>query len=375
MVNFIVCEFNPFHNGHAYLLEQAGDAPKICIMSSHITQRGEFAFCDKWTRAKMALLCGADMVLELPAPFAMGQASRFAAGAMEIARATGLEGRIVFGCEGQASLGLRTLADISQSQLSPILKKHLKSGLPYASALSAAYKELCPEYAPLLSTPNNLLGLEYIKAAPDFEFYAVSRKGVAHDAAESKAEYCSASMLRGVPERYTKFTPVAIHYLYKHILDSGLTPDERKVDLIWLHALRLLSVKDWDILAPDGVGRRIHKAVQNAESVNEALDNAKTKCCTHASLRRIAMKALIGDFKIEHPQYIRVLGVKKDSTACLSKMRATLPVLTKPAAVSELSSEAKALMEYESKLTDIYMHLLKQGQQKGLEFLTSPVII
>ncbi len=375
MVNFIVCELNPLHNGHAYLLQKAGADPKICIMSSHVTQRGEFAFCDKWKRAQMALQSGADLVLELPAPFAMGQAGRFAKGAMQIALSTGLSGRVVFGCEGNAKEGLLALASVSEQSLSPILKKHLKDGLSYAAALMSAYQECMPQYAHLLSTPNNLLGLEYIKAAPEFEFIAVERSGVAHDDDCTTDKFCSASYLREHIEQYKQFTPKATHSLYEQILSEGLTPDPEKTDLLWLYALRGLGAEDWDRLAPDGVGRRLYKAVLQATSIGQALEKAKSKCCTHASLRRIALKAFIGESAVDAPQYIRVLGANKTGTALLSEMRPTLPVLTKPAAVRELPPVAQEMMEYESRLTDIYMHLLKNGQPKGLEFLSSPIIL
>lgn len=375
MVNFIVCEFNPLHNGHAYLLRKAGTDPKVCIMSSHVTQRGEFAFCDKWKRAQMALQSGADLVLELPAPFAMGQAGKFATGAMQIAKATGLSGRVVFGCEGDAKEGLLALASVSEQTLSPILKKHLKNGLSYALALFKAYQECMPRYAHLLSTPNNLLGLEYIKAAPEMEFLPVERCAVAHDDVCTTDKFCSASYLREHIEQYKQYTPEPTHSMYEQILTDGLTPDPEKCDLLWLYAVRSLNAEQWDALAPNGVGRRLYKAALHAESINQLLDDAKSKFCTHASLRRIALKAFIGESTVDTPQYIRVLGANKTGTNLLSEMHPTLPILTKPAAVNTLADAAQQLMQYESRLTDIYMHLLKNGQPKGLEFLTSPIIL
>lgn len=375
MVNFIVCELNPLHNGHAYLLQAAGNEPKVCIMSSHVTQRGEFAFCDKWKRTRMALQSGADLVLELSAPFAMGQAGKFAAGAMEIAKSTGLPGRVVFGCEGEVKEGLLALASVGEETLSPLLKKYLKSGLSYAGALAKAYEDCMPQYAHLISTPNNLLGLEYIKAAPEFEFLPVKRLSVGHDATETTDSFCSASFLRENIDKYKQYTPKSTHSIYKQILSDGLFPDAEKTDLLWLHALRQVDVSEWDSLAPDGVGRRLYKAVSTAKSVEEALLAAKSKCCTLSSLRRIALKAFIGDCDINAPQYIRVLGANKTGTDLLSNMRPTLPILTKPAAVNTLPKQAVRLMEYESRLTDTYMHLLKVGQPKGLEFLTSPIIL
>lgn len=375
MVNFIVCEFNPFHNGHAYLLDRIHEYPNICIMSSHVTQRGEFAFTDKWTRTKMALISGADLVLELPAPFAMGQASRFASGAMEIARATGLDGRVCFGSENAAAEDLKALAAVGEQEISPYLKKELKAGHSYASALSKVYTRLMPQHAHLISTPNNLLGLEYMKAAPEFEFLAIPRQGVAHDAKESQGAYCSASSLRLDPESYRQFTPPQTHDLYDFVLNGGRYPDADKRNLLWMHALRALSAKEWDRLVPDGVGRRMFKAVQTATTVEQALASAKTKCCTLTSLRRLALKAFLGDFEIQYPPYLRILGANETGKKLLAQMRPTLPLLTKPAAVRELSPQAQALMEYESRLTDTYMLLLHNPRQKGLEFLTSPIIL
>ncbi len=375
MVNFVVCEFNPFHNGHAYLLRQIHSYPNICIMSSHVTQRGEFSFTDKWTRTRMALRSGADLVLELPAPFAMGQASRFAGGAMDIAKATGLDGRVCFGSENATVYQLRPLAQISEQEISPLLKKQLKIGNSYAAALCNVYARILPESASLLSTPNNLLGVEYMKAAPRFEFLAVTRQGVAHDAPQSNAHYCSASYLRQHEQQYEHFTPAATHDLYHTLLNEGVYPDPDKMNLLWLHSLRCLSAEQWDALAPDGVGRRMYKAVQNAATVEQVLSGAKTKCCTHSSLRRIALKAFLGDYTPAHPCYIRILGANETGREILSQMKPTLPLLTKPAAVRTLCPEAQQMIEYENHLTDTYMMLLHSPQQKGLEFTTSPIMI
>ena len=374
MVNFIVCEFNPFHNGHAYLLKNVHEYPNICIMSSHVTQRGEFSFCDKWNRAQMALEGGADLVLELPAPFAMGQASRFARGAMEIAKGTGLKGRVCFGSEGDVLQQLLTLSRVSEEDLSPIIKAGLKFGLSPAAAMWKAYKQLAPASSEVLSTPNNLLGLEYIKAAPEFEFNAVPRKGVAHDALESSGKFISASALRLTPQRYAEFTPQETHNIYQKIFENGLIPDENKKELLWLHTLRSLSTVEWDELAPDGVGRRMYKAAMKAQSISELLENAKTKCCTHASLRRIALKAFVGKESFMSPTYIRVLGANEVGREILSAMHPTLPVITKPASVKELSDAARAMMDYESRLTDIYSLMLPTPREKGVEFLTGPIM-
>ena len=156
---------------------------------------------------------------------------------------------------------------------------------------------------------------------------------------------------------------------------EAISPDKGKTDLLWLLALRRLRTEDWDRLAPDGVGRRFEKAVQSAQSVDEVLTAVKTKCCTLSSLRRTALKAFIGECDADAPAYIRILGANDKGKALLKDMSPTLPILTKSAAVKELSPEAQALMEYESRLTDLYMYLLPTPKQKGLEYLTTPTLL
>ncbi len=376
MVNFIICEFNPFHNGHAWLLRQLTDAPKVCIMSSHITQRGEFSVCDKWARTEMALHGGADLVLELPAPFAMGNAEKFALGAVTIAKALGVEGRLCFGTEGENVLPrLKQIAKISEQSLSPIVKELLSEGYSYAVAKATAYQRLAPESADLIATPNNMLALEYIKAAPDMPHLAFSRQGVSHDAALSQGVFCSASALRNDMQSYQKFTPPSVHHIYERLLSQHLLPDTDKTDLLMLHSLRTLSHKDWMALSPDGIGVRFYKAIQNAATLTEVLDAVKTKCCTYASLRRIAMKAFLGESPTEKVPYIRILGANACGRELLSHLSPTLPVITKPASVKTLDDTANQLMEYESRLTDHYMFLLPKPEGKGKEFSTSPIMI
>ncbi len=374
MVNFIVCEFNPFHNGHAYLLQHFHEHPNVCIMSGHVTQRGDFAFTDKWRRTEMALRGGADLVLELSAPFAMGNAEVFARGAVAIARATGLEGRFCFGTEGESLDGLRRLAEISDARLAPTLRALQKNGYSYAAALSAAYSAIEPQAKELLSTPNNVLALEYMRAAKGFSFAAVKRQGTAHDTLDIKDGFCSASALRQCPDQFAAVTPKALHPLYEDILTNDLCPDPHKKDLLWLHALRGLSAEQWDSIAPDGIGRRFYKAVQNAASIENLLEQVKTKCCTFASLRRLAMKAFLGVPPTDTPQYLRVLGANATGKELLSHMTPALPLLIKPAAVKEFSAQAISLMEYESRLTDHFMFMLPRPREKGLEYRTSPIM-
>lgn len=372
MVNFVVCEFNPLHNGHKHLLTAIHEYPTVCIMSPHVTQRGEFAVTDKWTRTRMALACGADLVLELPSPFAMGAAESFAEGAMAVARATGLEGRICFGTEGDVTDKLDVLRSLPESKLTKYIKEGQKSGLSYAAARQYAFEANCPDAADILQSPNNMLALAYLRAA-DFSYFSLPRIGTAHDSRHTENEFCSASALRRNLDTYTEFTPPELHPIYREMLESRNTVDAAKFELVCLHKLRDLTADEWEAIAPGGIGRRFYKAIFTEQTVDELLSNVKTKCCTYASLRRLMLKAFLGAAPVETVPYIRLLGMNEVGRELLHGMKPTLPILTKPADAYKLSDEAGKMMEYEAHVTDSFAYCLQNSKFKGIEYQNSPI--
>lgn len=198
----IICEYNPFHLGHARMLEglrRQYDAPLVCAMSGNFVQRGDAAVAHKHARGEMAVRCGADLVLELPTPWAMASAERFADGGVELLTSTGVVSHLAFGSEcGDLTALQAAEAALSRPELMPRIRQLLAQGMAYAPARQQAAEELG---APLqmLSRPNDILAIEYLKAlrrqkAP-MEPLAVQRQGAGHDGAPS-GDTASASYLR-----------------------------------------------------------------------------------------------------------------------------------------------------------------------------------
>ncbi len=200
----IISEFNPFHNGHEYLIKQAKNqtknAPVICLMSGNFTQRGEAAIFNKYMRAKHAILGGADLVLELPSPFACAPAEIFAKGAAKLICAMPGEKTLCFGCECG---DLDTLVKAAEMQSSMDFKNSisyfLDQGHGYPKAVEETYLELGGEEG-ILDKPNNILAVEYIKALEDLsfkgDFFAVKRIGSDHDSMAPEGNIASAAYIR-----------------------------------------------------------------------------------------------------------------------------------------------------------------------------------
>jgi len=165
----IIAEYNPFHNGHAYQAAQArllgGSDVVIAVMSGHVTQRGEIAMFDKWSRAASAVSAGVDLVFELPAVFAARSAQHFAAGGVRLLASLGVVGHLSFGSETADLQSLENAASgLSNAVVVQTLKFNMESGQTYAAAMSAALTAGGHAGADFISSPNNILGVEYLRA-------------------------------------------------------------------------------------------------------------------------------------------------------------------------------------------------------------------
>jgi len=203
----VIAEFNPFHNGHAALCDGAragGVTHLIAVMSGNFVQRGDLAITDKRVRAACALACGVDLVIELPLPWAMSGAQVFARGGVGLLAACGCVEVLTFGSESGQLESLQALAaEIGSPGVEDRLRELLPLGLTYAKARELAARDvLRDELAGRLSSPNDLLGIEYLRAAQaadwNPEISLIKRLGVAHDGGQPKGGYASASYLRSV---------------------------------------------------------------------------------------------------------------------------------------------------------------------------------
>lgn len=373
----LICEYNPFHNGHKYMLDEMrkdGCDCIVAVMSGSFTQRGDVAVFSKFERAKSALANGADMVVELPTVFAVSSAQRFAKGGCEIIKALKGVNRVYFGSEsGDISL-LRKASDATDDpQVNEKVKAFMSEGDYYPVALQKAVKEICGnEYAEILSSPNNTLGIEYIKAlkGSNIEVRTIMRTGVDHDSEDTTDTIASASKIRELISEnidYTPFTPDACAH-NPAFFDFG----ERAV----LFKLRELTAEDFENI-PDvceGLHNRISATSKCKNNMEEILSEIKTKRYTHSRLRRILTCALLGIRK-EHQNistpYIRVLGFNCVGEQFLKSIYtdSTLPIVLNVAKdMSKLSENAKAILNIDIKATDLRTVFEKSPTPCGADF-------
>lgn len=353
----VICEFNPFHNGHKYLIDTIKKNHADCVvavMSGSFVQRGDVAITDKYVRAKAALENGCDLVVELPTAFALSSAENFAQGGVNIAKALSVD-MLCFGAEDADTQKLIQIADVvSDDKFCDILKKQLQKGEFYAKAVSLAVSEfLSPEHSEILSKPNNTLAIEYIKAlsGSDISPVAIKRTGVDHDSDVTFKNIASATHIRSLVrdnKAYCDFTEM--------VVDNPA--DINRLSTAILYRLRTMSKEDIENL-PDvneGLHNRIYECARNSNSLEELLVNLKTKRYTLSRLRRIVMYALLGITKsdIKQPvQYVRVLGLNDTGAKVLKSC--SLPVIGKvKKGYDALSMDAKAMFDIDVRASEIF---------------------
>lgn len=378
----IVAEYNPFHRGHAWHIAETrrrlgGDAPVVCVMSGHWVQRGECALADKWLRAALALDRGADLVVELPTPWAMASAESFARGAVSLLAATGVVDVLSFGSEtGELAPLEEAAAALDAPDYPERLRAALGRGLSFPAARQEAAGAAC------LSAPNNNLGVEYLRSlralGSTIRPLTVPRQGAGHDG-PAAGGFASASELRRLLRagRGEEAAP------YLTAPWSEELADMQHIERAVLARLRTMGEGDWAAL-PDGGGAeglpsRLAKAAREAVSLEDFYTRAKTRRYPHARLRRLALAAFLGLRAAERPAappYVRVLGLGGRGRVLLRRMKDTcpLPVIVKPAQARELDGPARTLFESEARYTDLYGLCFPAPRPCGAEWIHSPVV-
>lgn len=390
----VICEYNPFHNGHARHLalarEKSGADFMLCLMSGALTQRGAFARHDKWLRARMALLGGADLVLELPCRFACAPAPDFASGGVALLRALGVVTHLSFGCEAQ-SLDILFAARDALRDESPafqsMLKDALDRGLPYprARALAAESASGLPGLAEQIALPNTALALEYLQALPDdISAVPILREGCGyHDS--SPSPLASATGVRAALTMGDVQTASAAVPFPQELLSSEqrgeFHPEDALTQALFYRLRTMDAASLREIVGMDeGLEYRFLRAAQTAASREELIAAIKSKRYTHARLSRLCAHILLGvsrDFAAAHrtPTYARVLGFRKDAAPLLRaiKAHASIPLVTKAAAFDR----ADPLFSLDVRAQDLWSLGVSNPALRacGRDFTTSPIIL
>lgn len=366
-MNGIVCEFNPFHNGHKYLLSKAKEngEKNICVMSGNFVQRGEIAIIEKHRRAEMALKNGADVVISLPIGWSMSGAENFAYGSVSILKGTGVIDNLVFGCENSNKQLIKEAANVVyENKFSDEIGKFLSCGYTYAVAREKVFEKLYPHLTDYIKEPNNILGVQYLVAAKalgfDTEFTPVLRIGAKHDSDELSGEYSSASNIRNMIN-FNKEIESFVPFSVKEMLDDTDCADFSLIENAVMFKLRSLSLDDIKQL-PDiseGIENRIFDSIKKSISLSELLSDIKTKRYTMARIRRIIMSAAFcvdNSYLKKEPPYIHIIGYRKDSEDVVSAIakNADRPVIISGKDSGKLCDFGKKVFDTECKANDLY---------------------
>ncbi|MBE6534603.1 MAG: nucleotidyltransferase family protein [Ruminococcaceae bacterium] len=359
-MNFgIICEFNPFHAGHKYLLESARALSAqniVCAMSGNAVQRGELAICDKYIRAKTALENGADLVLELPFPWSASSAEYFATAGIKVLLP--YCDAVIFGSECG---DIDALSDAADKALSFDFCAELERRKSNGEGAAAAYFSLLEEYVGVKFSSNDVLGIEYIKAAKklgaDIKFYTVQRMGNAYrDNNIHKDKFPSASAIRssfqkGNEEELLQLESYTSEMLKSASSQGGIT-DIKLLERAILMYFRLCNPAELSQYAEalGGVAERICAAARENADFESFLGAVKTKRYTDAKLSRamlFSMTCVKRELLLQTPEYIYLLGANSNGRKLLSdvkksKSNGVIPIVTKPADVPIESNQFKA---------------------------------
>ena len=374
----IICEYNPFHNGHLYHLgaakQSTGADFVVCIMSGNFVQRGEAAAMGKYARARHAVLAGADAVIELPVVFSTSSAEFFAQGAVKLSAAIPEVEALCFGAENGNEKDFFRAAELLESEpakVSDDIRRRMKEGESYIKARAGAWAEatgLEPADSrertfplSLLTAPNNILGVEYARAIRSrqktIRLFPIRRIGSGYSDETLRADYPSATALRAALERGEKLSDGVPEYV------RGDLPLTLENDLEALEKLALLQRSAEDIKSVLDCSEGLENALKRAaeENVKDIARALTSKRYTTSRLRRVLLQNLLGISEafirecFASPLYLRLLAVRKGREDVLSALgRSAYPLLSRSGDEQRLEGTARACAEKERFADEVF---------------------
>ncbi len=382
----IIAEYNPFHKGHELLIRRArenGATHIVVVMSGNYVQRGEPAMFSHSARVRAALECGADLVLQLPVVYAVSGAQKFARAGVRILDALGCVDELVFGSEcGDADIIVSAARAVYSENVQTRISAEMEKGITFAVARENALRSVDEEYADIIRTPNNILGVEYAAAIDEtgsrINPVTFRREGAGHGKSDETDGIASASHIRNLVaqgDEWKKFVPDAAAEIFENeIREQKAIVNYDKFETAVLFKLRTTDAASLG-LAPDvseGIENRILAASGMSSSLEELYSNAKTKRYTHARIRRIVLCHLLGitanDCEISAP-YIRLLGLNARGAELVkaAKVSAKLPIISKTADIAQTDEASKRIFEIECRASDVYSVLHEKALPCGAE--------
>ncbi len=377
----IICEYNPFHNGHLSQINkirEISDEPIVCVMSGNFTQRGEVALTDKYTRAKSAVMCGADAVVELPMPFCISSAEYFARAGVDILYSLGVD-KLCFGSESGGKEKILQIANVASSDEF----KNACTALPKGEESAGAYFDLLAQMSGCDEIKSNdILGIEYAKAIItrnyNMEIYPIKREGTQYrENTLICGENPSASAVRksiessGI-ESIMDYVPHAV----TEILEKSEMSDIKYASDALLLYLRLYRDRDIDLAVRDtGIINRVVSVAEQSSDYTEFERALQTKKYTSSSLRRAVLYMLLGirerDLKanVEYTTLLAANGAGREILSQIRKKENSIPVITKPSSAPDGRQK-----ELDRRADSFYTMCFENKKDKGFYVRKNPYI-
>ena len=352
----IIAEFNPLHNGHLYLInkikEKYEDASIILVLSGNYTQRGIPSIIDKWKKTELSLKLGIDLVIELPFPFSTQSADYFAYGATTILNYLKVD-KLVFGSESNDIKVLEKIVDAQKDdKFNTLVKLYCKSGYNYPTALSLSLEELTNEK---ITTPNDLLGISYIKAIKEnnynIEVETIKRTNDYHKE-ELEEDISSATSIRKALKEgidiSNQVPKIELDYLNElHYIDDYFNIIKYKI--ITEDDLSIYQTVDKEII------KKLKKEILNSNNIDEFIKRIKTKRYTYNKISRMLLHILTNFTKEKAKKYneisyIRVLGINNTGRNILNSIKKDIEIPI----ISKITKEKDPMLEYELEVDKIY---------------------
>ena len=351
----IVGEYNPFHNGHLYHLQQSKKLTSsnytVAVMSGNFTQRGSTTLIDKWSRSEIAIRCGVDLVLELPTLYATSSAENFAEGSIKLLNSLKVVDYISFGAETSNIDILENLADVlyrEPREYKNILSHELGKGLSFPKARENAlmlYLNDIRKYVNVLSTPNNILGVEYLKALKKYKSnikpVSIARFETGYNDTDYTANIASATAIRNIVKNggfdilHRLLPDPSYSILMQNIKQGHVIPDLSVFERQIIYNLRKMDTSEIAELpdVSEGLEFSLKKAANSCNNIVEFLNTVKSKRYTSTRIQRILVYCLLGITKKDMllsrktTPYVRVLALNQRGKFLISEIAKANPKL------------------------------------------------
>ncbi len=409
----LITEYNPFHYGHKYHLEKSkkitGANYSIAIMSGSFVQRGEPSFIDKWTKTKIAIDNGIDLILELPVIFSTQSAEHFAFGGIKLLDSLNIVDYISFGSETEDISQLNKISKILINEpkyYNKQLVSYLNKGNSYSIARSKALNDyvkkekisLSESIENIMKAPNNILGIEYLKALHKINSpikpILVKRIGSGYKEKKLSNSIPSATAIRNeilnnnLSTIKNKVPTKTYFYLNNYLKTYGSFNTLENYSQILVYLLRTTTSKEISQIVDveEGLENRIVNLSMKYNTLNEIIDNIVSKRHTRTRIQRIFIHLLLGikkenftQLKSQYPKYCRVLGANKKGLYLLKKIKenSNIPIITKFSETQKINEpNFRKMIDYDKKATDLFFLGLNNEKKRwaNKDFYISPYI-